>query len=160
MRPQPYRETQVGWLFLGIMVPVMLFLIVAYYQQWGSRPPTATAFYFTMVLLIGVCLLFYSMSTSVTYRNIHIQYGVGLVKINPKVDELIAVEVTRTPWWYGLGARLTPKGWLYNIQGRDVVRLTYRNGSLRESIMIGSERPEELKKSLVENFELKETPIV
>ncbi|MEQ8714238.1 MAG: hypothetical protein RIC80_14550 [Cyclobacteriaceae bacterium] len=159
-QPVPYHESQVGWLFLSLMSPVLLFLAIAYYQQWGSKPPTAPVFYPTIALLIGVCLLFYRMETSISYRNIKIRYGVGLIKLTPQFDELIAVTVTRIPWWYGVGIRITPKGWLYSIQGLGVVLLTYRKGSLRESIMIGSAKPEELKKSLMENFELKENPIV
>lgn len=160
MSTKPYQESQIGWLFLGLMGPVLLFLAVAYVEQWGSKPPTAPVFYPTMGLLIGVCLLFYKMRTTVSYRKIQIRYGIGLINIHPDIKELIAVEVMRTPWWYGLGARITPQGWLYSIQGRDVVMLTYQKGTFKESIMIGSAQPEQLKLSLMENFELKHNPTV
>ncbi|MEQ9300894.1 MAG: hypothetical protein RIF33_20135 [Cyclobacteriaceae bacterium] len=160
MSTTPYRESQVGWLFLGIMLPVIAFSIPAYYFQWGNNPINFWGFIVLFVLLSSLTLLYYRLQTTVSYRKIELRYGIGLIKIQPKVDELIAVEADVAKWWYGLGTKITPKGMMYSIQGLKVVRLTYRKGSTKESIMIGTAQPEQLKKSLMENFELMQNPTV
>ncbi len=153
-QPAPYHESQVGWLFLGIMLPVTAFLIPVYYFQWGNNPIGFWGFIALLILLSVLILLFYRLQTTVSYRKIELRYGIGLIKIEPKVDELIAVEADTAKWWYGLGTKITPKGMMYNINGLKVVRLTYQKGSTIKTILIGSANPEQLKLALIENFEL------
>ncbi|GEM_PF-573482 len=159
-RPTPYHETQIGWLFLSLMILTLLFVGWRESSQLIDQQEISTGLIIMSIIIFIICLLFYQLDTSITYRKIKLRYGIGLIKINPNIDELISVEITRIPWWYGLGIKITSKGWMYNIQGRDVVMLKYQKGASKESIMIGTAQPEELKKSLMENFELKENPVV
>lgn len=149
-----YRESQIGWIFLGMTAPVFILMVLAYAYQWGANPIGHVGFMCMMVLLIALSLLFYRLDTTVTYRKIELRYGIGLLRIRPKIDELIAVDTDRAKWWYGLGIRITPRGMMYSIHGLKVVRLTYRKGKTTNTIMIGSAHPEQLLSSLMENFEL------
>jgi hypothetical protein len=151
---RPYQETQIGWIFMGVMLPVTIYLILAYFFQWGNNPIGFWGFIIMIVMLVGLCLMFYRLQTTVSYRKIELRYGIGLITIKPSIQELLSAEVIKLPLWYGQGIRTTPKGMMYNIKGRQVVRLTYRKDSTTKTIMIGSAQPKKLKLEIIEKFEM------
>lgn len=79
-------------------------------------------------------------------------YGIGLIRIRFKIDKLEATQIIKTPWYYGLGIRVTPKGMLYNIQGSKAVEIKYLGNGKSKSVMIGTAEPELLVKALEDNF--------
>ncbi len=143
-----YRKTQTGWWLLVVFTIPILWLVLAYFQQWGSRRLTAISLAFTVVLLAIIVLLFYRLTVEVENHTIRLTYGIGLIKITLKIDELIRTRVVKTPWYYGLGIRITPKGMLYNIQGSRAVLVEYMQKGELKPVMIGSPEPEKLKEIL------------
>lgn len=143
-----YRKTQIGgWLIVFFTIPI-LWLVFAYFQHWGSRPLTELSLAFAIILLTLIVLLFYRLTVEVKNNRIRLTYGIGLIKITLKIDELISTRVLKTPWYYGLGIRITPKGMLYNIQGSRAVLVEYMHKGELKTVMVGSAEPEKLKEIL------------
>ena len=90
-------------------------------------------------------MLVYKLTIRIVGRTIEVVYGIGIIKINIKIDTLHRVEVVRTPFYLGWGIRLTPKGWLYNINGFKAVRIVYERKGKNKTVMLGTLEPEYLK---------------
>jgi len=150
-----YKKTQIGWLLIGFVGATLLFLLIAYAAQWGDRPIPLVPFLLIAALFVVVFLLFYQLTLEIRGSQLRIIYGIGLIKIVLKIDELLSVEKIKTPWWYGLGIRITPKGMLYNIQGLKAVRIEYISKGEEKSVMVGTAEPEKLERILKETFGLK-----
>ena len=147
-----YKESQTGWLLIGIFAVAILFHCLAYINQWGNNPMPIAIFLSMLALFIFILLLFYKLTLKIEDEGIKVIYGIGLIRITLRIDLLHHAEVIRTPWYYGLGIRFTPKGMLYNIQSRRAVRLDYQSGKKRKTVMLGTTQPEQLKKFLERRF--------
>jgi len=95
--------------------------------------------------------MFYKLSVELQGTKLRLIYGIGLIRFKFNIDQLECSEIITTPWYYGLGIRITPKGMLYNIHGSKAVRIEYITNGKRESVMIGTPEPEQLKNSLEQN---------
>lgn len=147
-----YRKTQTGWWLIAIFTIPILWLVFAHFQQWGSRPLTELSLAFALILLTLIVLLFYRLTVEVENDRIRLTYGIGLIKITLRIEELISTQVVKTPWYYGLGIRITPKGMLYNIQGTRAVLMEYMHKGELKTVMVGSAEPEKLKELLDARF--------
>ncbi|MEZ4721005.1 MAG: hypothetical protein R2813_03905 [Flavobacteriales bacterium] len=147
-----YRETQISWLFISIMLAVVVLLYVAYAFQWGDNPMPMEGLVPLVLINLGIGLLFYKMTTRIDGNQIRISYGMGLVSISIDVHRLNRCEVMRTKWWWGIGIRFTPRGMLYNIHGLDAVAINYYNGKRDKTVMVGSSQPEKLKAAIDAHF--------
>ena len=143
-----YRKTQMGWWLIAFFAIPVVWLLFAYFFQWGNRPLTATSLFLSTSLLVLIVLLFYKLTVETVKNTIRLSYGIGLIRITLKIDELISSKVVKTPWYYGLGIRITPKGMLYNIQGTRAVQLEYMHNGELKTVLVGSPEPEELIRNL------------
>jgi hypothetical protein len=147
-----YRKSQTGWILIWIFVPIIAFLYLAYLNHWGNHPITFGPFVALSGLFILIAALFFKLTVEVEDSVIRVIYGIGLIRIMFRIDQLESVETLRTPWYYGLGIRVTPQGMLYNIHGTKAVRVNYLREGKRKSVMIGTPEPERLKAVLDEHF--------
>ena len=72
-------------------------------------------------------------------------FGLGWPRKTVPLEDIDAVEATRTTFWEGWGVHRTRRGWLYNVSGYDAVLLRRRDGS---SLLIGSDEPRRLKAAI------------
>lgn len=95
-----------------------------------------------LLVLIGVVVLLFSrLTVSVDDTNIEAAFGLGWpMKVIAHTDVTEAVTV-RNKWWYGLGIRLIPDGWMYNVWGLDAVELSLTSG---KKFRIGTAEPDDL----------------
>ena len=135
-----------------IFVPANLFLFLAYINQWGNNPLPLVPFLILTGIFILINSLFYKLTIELDGSILKIIYGIGLIKINFRIDEIVESRVIKTPWYYGLGIRITPKGMLYNIQGSKAIRIKYISNGKSISVMVGSPEPERLKQVLDDTF--------
>jgi hypothetical protein len=89
--------------------------------------------------------LFYSLTVEVTDRDIRIRFGIGVVERRFPLADIQAVKPVRNRWYYGWGMRLTPHGWLYNVEGLDAVELAM---STWRHVRIGTDKPVRLTKAI------------
>ena len=150
-----YQKSQIGWFLIGLFSAVSVFLVLAYWYQWGTNPLPKIPFLIALAIQIVVLLLFYQLTITVNPSGIRIRYGIGLIHISLRMEKLLQVDAIKTPWYYGLGIRITPQGLLYNIQGSKAVRLVYQNRNKKKTIMLGTTEPEVLKRVLEKTFNSK-----
>jgi hypothetical protein len=147
-----YKETQYGWLISVFFVAVIGFMTLMYLEQWGTHPVPKTPFLIMVGLFVFILSLFYKMTIHVEGRTIKIVYGIGLIRIKIKPDRISGVKVFNVPWYWGVGIRITPKGWLYSINGFKALIIEYEKDGLYKSVLVGTPAPEELKSALEQHF--------
>ena len=147
-----YEKTQYGWIVYIIFSAVIGFMLLAYLKQWGTNPiPKVPFLIMTGVFLIPI-VLFYKLTIIVNERSIRIIFGIGIVKRTIRPDRILSAEVFKAPWYYGIGIRMTPYGWLYSINGFKSVKIKFEKDGLDKTILIGTSEPEELKRAIDNHF--------
>jgi hypothetical protein len=128
-----YRHTQVGYLMIAVLAAGIVGLSAA--LAFGSGPKALVA----AIGVLALCLLLFPTLTAVV-RGGRLQcfFGLGLIRREIPVAEILAVSVVRNPWIYGWGLRLIPGGWLWNVSGLDAVELRLRSGN---RFRIGTDEP-------------------
>ena len=147
-----YRKSQYGWLLIIVVTGILCFLLLSSSNQWRDDDLPVLPFVLGFVFFTVILLLFYKLTVQIRGSQLRLLYGIGIVEIVFPIEELIHVEAIRTPWWWGLGIRITPKGMLYNIQGLRAVRIEYISKGKHKSAMVGSPEPEKLAQRLQEVF--------
>ena len=128
-----YRHTQfarilAGALVLGLLAAIGLPFVV---PAEAMRAPWWTPWLLVAVLATGL-LLFGWLTVEVDGREIRLRFGVGAFRRTVAIGDVRNCDRVRTRLWWGWGIRWTPAGWLYNVAGREAVRLEL----LRERPMI------------------------
>jgi len=128
-----YRHTQVGYLMIVILAAGVVGLSASVASGSGPRALVV------VVAILGLCLfLFPTLTAVVEGDSLRCFFGLGLIRREIPVTEILAVSVVRNPWTYGWGLRLIPGGWLWNVSGLDAVELRLHNGKL---LRIGTDEP-------------------
>ena len=98
----------------------------------------------TFTILLGA--LFWCLEVKVGTDGIFLSYSFSLINKKIQRQQILQVEVVRYSWWYGLGIRLIPHGWMWNILGLDAIKLTSQDGN---RFRIGTNQPQELYQALI-----------
>lgn len=99
-----------------------------------------------MFAVLGVAwALFATLLVEVDAREVRVRFGVGLIRKTVPIADIVRADIVRTRIWWGWGLHWTPAGWLYNVAGRDAVRLELRR---ERAIMIGSDEADRLKAAI------------
>ena len=111
---------------LALWIFVMMFVFIVYLIWIAS---TIDSWWFiwlwsTFTILLGA--LFWCLEVKVNADEILLSYGFGFINKKIQRQQILQVEVVRNAWWYGLGIRLTPHGWMWSISGLDAIELTYQ----------------------------------
>ena len=141
-----YSHSQFGWpmaagtgLALGLAT-VVLFSVSE--ETRAAAPWTIVALYGTLAVAFAT---FYRLRVTVDPDRIRAVFGIGLIRKEIPVADVLRADVVRTRVWWGYGIHWTPSGWLYNVAGRHAVRLEVRGG---RAVMIGTDEPEALKAAI------------
>jgi len=99
------------------------------------------------VAILSLCLLLFpTLTATVEADRLRCFFGLGLVRREIRISEIVAVSVVRNPWTYGWGLRLIPGGWLWNVSGLEAVELQLQSGKL---LRIGTDQPDALHAAIV-----------
>ncbi|MQK65865.1 hypothetical protein EIZ87_24680 [Escherichia coli] len=135
-----YRHTQIGYLMIGVLAAGVVGLSASI--VFGNGPKALAG----VITVLGLCLLLFPTLTVVVQGDrLRCFFGLGLIRREISLAEILAVAVVRNPWSYGWGLRLIPGGWLWNVSGFDAVELRLQNGKL---FRIGTDEPEALHAAL------------
>ncbi len=139
MHPE-YHHRQTGWMILAGLTASMAVVVplVAI-----PAAPLGAVLVAALVLLGGV--LFATLTVEVDARELRVFFTGGLVRKRVALAEILSVQVVRNPWYYGLGIHKIPRGWIWNVSGRDGVELRLRDGSV---LRIGSDEPAALRRAI------------
>jgi hypothetical protein len=141
-----YRHTQFGWVLAGALALGVLMTLgaILLLPTGAMRAP-----WWTPLLLVGLftlaLLLFGWLTVEVDEREIRLRFGIGAFRKTVPVGDIKSCDRVRTRLRWGWGIRWTPAGWLYNVSGRDAVRLESRG---ERPVIIGSDDADALKAAI------------
>jgi hypothetical protein len=139
-----YQKTQFGKITAISLVSALL--IIGYFGVYYSNFPSLLL---VALVLFGILLLslilFYKLTVIVDDHNIQIIFGIGLIKKRFNLKDINSCRSVKNRWYYGLGIRLTPHGWLYSVSGLRAVEILMKDG---KKYRIGTNDPEGLLKSV------------
>ena len=147
-----YKKSQIGWLVIAFMLPIIAVRAGLYCNQWGDRPIPFFPFIILTSIFVIALLLFYQLTVEINGSTVKLTYGIGVIKFKFEIDQLLSVREIKMPWYYGWGIRVTPKGMLYNIHGFKAVEIRYFSKGKEKSVMIGTDEPELLVQAVETNF--------
>lgn len=113
---EQYKHTQIGYLTLAMLGAAVLLIVVLMAAAGFHWIPLVVL----IVLAMGL-LFFATLTVEVGEGSVRIGFGPGVIRKRFQVEEIVACQVVRNPWYYGWGIRLTPHGWLYNVSGYSAV---------------------------------------
>lgn len=100
----------------------------------------------SVIIFIGlVSFLFHSLNIKVTGNEINWSFGPGFWQKSVKLATVKSVSVIKTKWYYGLGIRYLPSGWLYTVSGTTAIQLELKDGS---KVNLGTNDPDNLVKAI------------
>jgi len=133
-----YRHVQVGQLLIGSFLAVeVMFLFMS---SLGT-----TIFTSLFIVPLVLIVLFGWLTVEVDDEKVSCIFGLGWPRKRIPLDDIASVEIVRNKWWYGFGIRLTPSGWMFNIQGLDAVMVERKSG---KKFRIGTDEPAELAEAI------------
>ena len=119
----PYRHRQVGWkLAAGVIVGLMLAAGLVSVLSTATREASRLVYGLFGVLIVAL-LLFATLTVTVDGSEIRVVFGIGLVRKTIELADVIKCEPVGVRTLWGWGLHWTPGGWLYNVGGRDAVRI-------------------------------------
>lgn len=132
----PYKHTQIGWLIIWLIIPVIaLGILLMFLGEFAWVGVTVAA-------LLSVCaVLFCTLTVEVNQEAVRFRFGPGPISRRFAMADIREARAVKNHWYYGWGIRLTPQGWLFNVSGLDAVELEMANG---RKYRIGTDEPEEL----------------
>ena len=141
-----YRHTQFGW---AIAAGTVVGLAAATLLTVSLSAGTINAARWMVVALFGILaaafFLFVTLTVEVDADGVRLRFGVGLIRRSVPLADIVRCDVVRTPLWWGWGLHWTPSGWLYNVSGRDAVRIDVRR---ERAVIVGSDDAPALKKAI------------
>jgi hypothetical protein len=144
--PGAYRHTQFG---RPVAVGSLAGIVVATLLTLALSPATIAAGKWLIValyaVLIGAVALFGWLTVEVDAAELRLRFGIGLIRRSVPLEDIRRCELVRTRVWWSYGLHLTTSGWLYNVAGRDAVRIEMRIG---RAVIIGSDDAPGLKAAI------------
>lgn len=133
----PYRHRQVGW---KLVAGVTLGLALAAWFVSALSPATREAapllVYGLFGILIVALLTFATLTVTVDDTEIQVVFGIGLVRKTIDLADVLKCEPVGIRALWGWGLHWTPTGWLYNVGGRDAVRVVLAR---EKAVVIGTD---------------------
>jgi len=124
------------------MFTSLAFAALAAAMLWRTGQPSILL---TLIVLIGVAILFSSLTVDVSGSELRWHFGPGLWTYRLPLGDIQRVAIVRNHWWSGFGLRMRPGFRLYNVSGFDAVELQLKSGDIRR---IGTDDPQGLAAAL------------
>lgn len=134
--------TQIGTFSVILFVP--LFLVFTFVLIKTDPSDSADFnFYLFLSLVFLICLLtFYRLKIRIDEEMISFRLGIGFFGKKYKLSEVQSCQPVTNSWFYGIGIRFIPNGWLYNVSGLKAVELRFANK--KSVVRIGTNKPVEI----------------
>lgn len=134
-----YERTQVGWiLLLGLIVLVPVFILLTRVVSGPGHRVDAIISIVVDVIVVATLLNFATLTVRVERARLAWHFGMGLVRFSIALDQITEVTRDTVRWTTGFGIHRTARGWLHNVNGREVVVITRKNG---RRTLLGTDEP-------------------
>jgi hypothetical protein len=141
-----YEHTQAGWpMRIAFVAASVVLLVLAAMPELSDRPAPPLVLIAAAALFAVIGWTWGALTVRIQGGQLQVRFGLGIPRKSLPLEEIAAVEVTRTTFLEGWGLRRTRRGWLYNVSGFDAVLLRLTNG---RSVMVGTDEPRRLKAAI------------
>ncbi len=112
-----YKRTQSGIIITAILGVILIAILSVFIWQADSKQIPWPVITTLALLFLFTLLSFYKLTITITKETIEAKFGIGIIKrvLNIKDINYESIEKIKVPALYGIGIRLTPHGWLYNV---------------------------------------------
>lgn len=98
------------------------------------------------LLFVAIAWIFSSLTVEIGDGELAWHFGPGLWRYRLALDRVESATPVRNAWWYGLGIKIIPHGWLFNVDGLEAVEVLDKAGRKRR---IGTDEPEALATTIM-----------
>jgi hypothetical protein len=138
--------TQTGTYSILVLLPCLILCIALLFFTGFKETIMIVIFSFCILSFLICLLIFYKMTIIIDDTHLTFIMGIGLIRKSFLLSDIEScTDVRNSPLW-GIGIRMTPSGWLYNVSGLGAVELSFKNRKSR--IRIGSDRPGEIAEAV------------
>lgn len=140
METKTYR--QFGTFSVVVLLPLTLIFAALMIKSGFSPDPVTIIQFFVFITLLICLLLFYQLTIRIDQNSLSFSLGFGLAGKKYRLSEIKSCKPVKNPALYGVGIRMIPNGWLYNVSGRGAIELKFKTG--RPDVRIGTDKPDEI----------------
>ncbi len=141
-----YRTVQWGYSWVFAVVSFVFVVVALVTVEDASRGVSMLAVLpIVIVLAVVVWLSRLEVVVADDRSAVTATFGWGWPKRSIQLADVEAIRAVRNRWWYGLGIRKVPDGWMFNVWGLDAVELRLESG---KAFRIGTADPEGLTSAL------------
>ena len=148
--PALYRHRQIAWATVIGLAASLVTQGTTFARNWrrGRRSRALLSLPWSLSALVSMGM-FVWLDTEVTDDALVASFVGRALRRRIALDEIESATVVTLPWYFGWGARLTPRGWLggaprgwlFSVWGRRAVALRLRGD---RHFTVGSDEPEAL----------------
>jgi hypothetical protein len=149
MKPQK-TYTQIGYFLIISIIVGFLILIASFIFAEPEKPNERWLFLLSAFLLALPMLAFYKLDVIIDDYKVTLIMGIGIFKKEFNLNEIISCVPVKNSIFYGIGIRRIPHGWLYNVNGRKAIELTFKDR--KNKIRIGADRPDEVCRDIIDRL--------
>ncbi|TFG44429.1 MAG: hypothetical protein E4H43_00345 [Bacteroidia bacterium] len=136
------KYTQSGTFSVAVLLPVLIFCLVMLIITGFDDLVPVLVLVFVIVTLLVCLLIFYKLTIELDDTHLEFKLGTVLVKKKYALKDIELCRPVKNSVIYGVGIRMIPDGWLYNVSGQYAIELTFKNK--KSKIRIGTDKPEEV----------------
>jgi len=152
------KFTQIGTISLIVMIPILIFCLIMIFIS-GFKDMILVYTCGFLALTIAICLLiFYKLTIYLNDTSISFKLGIGLITRNYLITDIQSCKTVRNDPLFGIGIRMIPGGWLYNVSGLNAIELTFKNK--KSKVRIGTDKPGEIAKILSRMMKVEKSEII
>jgi hypothetical protein len=135
-----YEHTQVGYVIIVSLVAAMVLISIILANEGFNWIAIAV-----LIVLAVALLLFPSLTVVISEEELEARFGPGLIRKRFKLNDIESCQAVKSPWYYGWGIRVTPRGMLFRVSGFHTVEIKLRTG---KGFLIGTDVPQELEEAI------------
>lgn len=132
-----YKQTQYGKLITVTISIVAIITLGLFVLQTGNNKIQWIILIPLLLLFLFIILSFYKLTITIDKEKIEAKFGIGIIKKSLKIKDINyqSIKNIKVPALYGIGIRLTPHGWLYNVKIGNAIKIK----SDSKTFLIGTE---------------------
>jgi hypothetical protein len=136
------KYTQFGTISVIILLPLLILFSGMLIKSGLTKSPEFYIYLFLVLTFLICVLTFYQLTIFVNDTHVAFKLGIGLWSKKYKISDIQSCHPVTNSVISGIGIRMLPNGWLYNVTGLKAIELQFKNKN--SVIRIGTNRPEEI----------------
>jgi hypothetical protein len=140
METKKYR--QFGTFSVALMLPLTLLFAGLLVRSVFTNGPELIIYAILEITFLICLLIFYKLTIKIDRSNVSFTLGIGLVTKSYKISDIKLCKPVTNSVFQGIGIRMLPNGWLYNVSGLKAIELHFHHKN--SIVRIGTDKPEEI----------------